>query len=1445
MSDNLSQTDSISGTVIQNNNMSDIISQNGSVSGTVIQNNNMSDNLSQNDRVSGTVINPNNNRSDDIHQNDRVSGTVITPNEEYEGSDHGSYHDSLIDEEGLDDELFGDAKSDGECSIDEHVPLYFESNTDQDFEDPVNRFNPLKVSGPEGDGAQPLPPPPAPTVLYQDGYVHGSREYSAAVLRREIPKKSRAELEREQEAQVAQQVRTAGKRKAVDENVLDDASDAGSDDMDLDPVLPPGVAGRDDWDFIHIADAIKGQCVCQVQEGQYVGRLFGDGRGTQVNYKLDLGRVGCPRIRFIIRIPTAPNGTVTVSKKDTYFQHTVDYVPGVSNSGDDGTWDVEEATLLDWDELQDTTLPPFALALNDDTKSRFMRLALTVHAAETTGHNVEGAAANLQLAGEPTRFLIETLGNSARKAILIFFVVAKSENLTSSEMKAQFGKLLGPAIVHRLPPKLQYMDTIASGEVNVDFEMPDIGRFKDMMYGSWTGKHKKAYKETRVMRKPDYFKIFDRQYYWSGAKEFQGLYSAGVVREQQYADAQNGLWRVQTHLCFLQSTQRSVSTGRHEKQDLTDEQHEFRRTAHAYIRIARDDGDLNSTRTKGRYTEELPGDGTLFKLRFRKGKHNERAREGDYWVGRVVAVPPVHLKNVGADFCMFVQRPLRAGKTRKMWAKPSLEANRDLLRVDLEAISDRTGPQSKLDALREFAADHRDDLRPYRDVFLGNRNANAPTIDITAGQPVAGVDYDAEANQKLHRDVVTSLYKSRGLTEEQRRLLGRAKQIQNKLSLYTGPPGTQKTTSACMVIISLLCVDHKIAIAADANGATNNICVALHKSIQRAVEDKRFPAAEKLKGKKGLRLAPTSMSFKELKKTAQGSIKSGDGMFDTAKTDPNKVLDDPFFKEMVDLMTATFAEESDDASGTIEDILAARDQLHNDYMEFQQEGGRNMLGPIEWNATYRIHLMLAEDAKLGDESPSKRFVTLKALEKEDGLSKEDNKTLRDETVNLFRRVIVDTDFIISMCNNFGSELVLESNWEPSIVFIEEAGQCAVPSALIPMTMHGVKATYVFGDPIQLEPTSRAKDKSEASRQMTLSILKYLIEKGVPHLELHTQFRMAPSIAMFINRWFYGGRLTNAPNTLEDNKWRRAVRRLSRTFSIRGEDGVGSEYFLLNTMLSKARKLEKTKSLYNSVDAAIMIEMARVLLTEHPSEEERIFPEDISIISFYKGQLVFIKLQISIGPLGGIQIEASTIDAFQGRDNRIILCGLVAAAAPWDPKDDEAWDDSLSSFVRNPNRLNVALTRAKDGLIVVGNMATLIPVRQYSGQSSTSAGSLEAMVQDAMDRNCLGHTMLEDEEFNALPQPERLRHIDTVQKLLWMTDLDNRELPRAKVSDAGGLVPRKFGGRIIRPAPLPPMAIEAQIEKDERKEKARQQTNEEQKRGKKARKGKGQRVSLKQ
>jgi hypothetical protein len=355
--------------------------------------------------------------SDDLSQNDRVFGTVITPNEEYEGSDHGSYHDSLINEEGLDDELFEDAKSDGECSIDEHVPLYLESNTDQDFEDPVNRFNALKVSGPEGDGAQPPPPPPAPTVLYQDGYVHGSREYSAAVLRREIPSKSRAELEHEQEAQTAQRIQRAGKRKAVDEDVLDDAEDSGSDAMDLDTVLPAGVAGKDDWDFIHIADAIKGQCICQVQEGQYIGRLFGDGRGTQVNYNLDLGRVGCPRTHLIIRIPTAPNVAVTVTKKHTYFQHTVDYVPGVSNSGDEGTWDIEEAKLLDWDELQDTTLPPVARTLDDKTKQLFMRLELIVHAAETTGHTVEGAAANLQLADDATRRLIERVGTTAKKGV--------------------------------------------------------------------------------------------------------------------------------------------------------------------------------------------------------------------------------------------------------------------------------------------------------------------------------------------------------------------------------------------------------------------------------------------------------------------------------------------------------------------------------------------------------------------------------------------------------------------------------------------------------------------------------------------------------------------------------------------------------------------------------------------------------------------------------------------------------------------------------------------------------------------------------------------------------------------------------------------------------------------------------------------------------------------
>jgi len=222
--------------------------------------------------------------------------------------------------------------------------------------------------------------------------------------------------------------------------------------------------------------------------------------------------------------------------------------------------------------------------------------------------------------------------------------------------------------------------------------------------------------------------------------------------------------------------------------------------------------------------------------------------------------------------------------------------------------------------------------------------------------------------------------------------------------------------------------------------------------------------------------------------------------------------------------------------------------------------------------------------------------------------------------------------------------------------IDEAGQCIEPLAwcIFPLAQKYVLA----GDHLQLPPTVLSQ---EAARMgLNQSILETAIAAVQPVFLLNTQYRMREAIAGFSGNYFYNGLLLTAPHLTNAGTHICFVDTAGSGFNeVHGNDGVSLQN---KGELQLAKKIIETASLN---------------------------PAATAFISPYSGQVAAAK-----EALPG-EMRISTIDSFQGQEKECIILSLVRSN-----------DDGDIGFLKDYRRMNVAITRAKEQLIVIGDSATI-------------------------------------------------------------------------------------------------------------------------------------------
>lgn len=248
------------------------------------------------------------------------------------------------------------------------------------------------------------------------------------------------------------------------------------------------------------------------------------------------------------------------------------------------------------------------------------------------------------------------------------------------------------------------------------------------------------------------------------------------------------------------------------------------------------------------------------------------------------------------------------------------------------------------------------------------------------------------------------------------------------------------------------------------------------------------------------------------------------------------------------------------------------------------------------------------------------------------------------------------------------------------VIIDEAAQCIELSSLIPLK-YGCKHCIMVGDPNQLPPTviSQAAAKLKYEQSLFVRIFdQNKISTGAVSM-LDTQFRMHPAISQFPSLEFYDGKLKDAEGLSAQltRPWHKLSSALGpyKFFEIDGrQERVG-------------------RSLRNVSEATAAVDLASYITRSYPEIR------NVGIISPYRDQVKLMQQMFADrnGPDSKLPVAFNTIDGFQGQEKEIIIISCVRGS-----------DTSLNSigFLSDMRRINVAITRAKASLWILGNPSSL-------------------------------------------------------------------------------------------------------------------------------------------
>ena len=308
---------------------------------------------------------------------------------------------------------------------------------------------------------------------------------------------------------------------------------------------------------------------------------------------------------------------------------------------------------------------------------------------------------------------------------------------------------------------------------------------------------------------------------------------------------------------------------------------------------------------------------------------------------------------------------------------------------------------------------------------------------------------------------------------------------------------------------------------------------------------------------------------------------------------------------------------------------------------------------------------LRANRKRGDHSFHQKLERLKERETELELR------IRNQ---LFREARVIASTLVGSANR------LLDGMKFGTLFIDEAAQALEAACWIPMR----RATKVIlaGDHCQLPPTIKSVAAMKGGLDKTL--MQRIVERKPEAVTLlKMQYRMNEAIMRFSSDWFYHGEVEAAPMV----KYR-GILDLDKAIEWKDTSGDTSHEEFVGDNFGRINKEEAQLTLLTLAEYFVRIGRQRII-------DERI---DVGIISPYRAQVQYLRHLIKktdfYKPFRKI-IAVNTVDGFQGQERDIIVISMVRSN-----------EEGQIGFLRDLRRMNVAITRARMKLIILGDSATL-------------------------------------------------------------------------------------------------------------------------------------------
>lgn len=291
----------------------------------------------------------------------------------------------------------------------------------------------------------------------------------------------------------------------------------------------------------------------------------------------------------------------------------------------------------------------------------------------------------------------------------------------------------------------------------------------------------------------------------------------------------------------------------------------------------------------------------------------------------------------------------------------------------------------------------------------------------------------------------------------------------------------------------------------------------------------------------------------------------------------------------------------------------------------------------------------------------------------------------------------EAEIVFTTVSSSGRKLFSRLTHGFDMVVIDEAAQASEVGVLPPLSLGAARCVLV-GDPQQLPAT--VISKAAGTLMYSRSLFERFQQAGCPTMLLSVQYRMHPQIRDFPSRYFYQGRLSDSESVV------------NLPDEVYYKEPLLKPYIFYDITHGRESHRGGSVSYQNTHEAQFCLRLYEHL--QKTCKSLGVGKVTVGIITPYKLQLKCLQREFGdvLNSEEGKDIYINTVDAFQGQERDVIIMSCVRASGHG------------VGFVADIRRMNVALTRARRALWVMGNANALVQSEDWA-----------ALIADAKTRKC--------------------------------------------------------------------------------------------------------------